>query len=154
MLQDLLGSVVKQLVAEDDPLPDSLVALWKYRPDNQGPTIKDMSQLLREIVRERRTFIIIDALDECQAESRLRLMELLQPDSNNLSILVTSRLLDEFDFVSRPFDKIEIRANSNDLDLFIDHEFSTDPKLQKYASMDRTLHGEVKRRVKKACNGM
>ncbi|KAH6612812.1 hypothetical protein B0J18DRAFT_441118 [Chaetomium sp. MPI-SDFR-AT-0129] len=154
-LQELLGSVIKQLVAVDEVVPECVVKVWKKR--GQGgdtATIQDFSDMLRDLVRERRALIVVDALDECRPEYRLRLMSLLQPESSNVSLLVTSRLLDEFDEVSSDFEKIKITANSTDLDLFIDHEFRWHPRLKKFLRMDPTLQEEVKNSIKSACDGM
>ncbi len=154
-LQELLGSVIKQLVAVDDVVPECVAKVWRKRSQGgDAATIQDFSAMLRDLVQERRVFIVVDALDECRPEYRLRLMSLLQPKSSSVSLLVTSRLLDEFDEVSSDFEQIKITANSTDLDLFIDHEFRSHPRLKKFLKMDPTLQEEVKNSIKSACDGM
>lgn len=106
------------------------------------------------MIESRKGFVVVDALDEASPEYRAHLMKLLQPQSDNLSVLVTSRLLDEFTDMSESFERINIEANSRDLDLFIDYEFSTRSRLKSFLRQDPHLQHEVKSAVKKACDGM
>lgn len=154
-LEHLLGSVVKQLVGEEIPLPQALLDLWNTR--NRGDdnaTCDDLSRLIESLVQEHPSYIVVDALDECPHRDRLRLMHELQPASDNLSILVTSRYLDEFEDATREFKLLNIRADPSDLDLFIDHEFNSTSRLQKYSQIDPSLQDQVKAAVKNACDGM
>lgn len=139
----------------NDVVPECVVKVWRKRNQgNDAATIQDFLTMLRNLVQEQRAFIDVDALDEFKPEYRLRLMSLLQPESSNVRLLVTSRLLDEFDEVSSDSEQIQITANSTDLDLFIDHEFKSYPRLKKFLKMDPTPQEEVKNSIKSACDGM
>ncbi|KAJ8127874.1 hypothetical protein O1611_g5761 [Lasiodiplodia mahajangana] len=151
-IEQLLGSVIRQLVQNEEPLPQPVTKLWARR--NQGDdaaTVKDLTELLKAVVQGRQGYIVIDALDECSPDYRLRLIKALEVESENLSLLVTSRLLDE---ISKGFENIPIRANSSDLDLFIDHEIETRSRLKRFSEQDRTLRSEIKDAVRKACDGI
>ncbi|KAI8628105.1 hypothetical protein F5Y19DRAFT_153729 [Xylariaceae sp. FL1651] len=154
-IEQLLGSVIKQFVQDEEPLPQPLVKLWTRRNQGDDPaTVKDLSELLRTLFEDRSGYIVVDALDECPPNYRLRLMKVIETQSENLSILVTSRLLDEFDEISKNFERLNIRANPSDLSLFIDHEFDTKSRLRKFSQQDRNLRDEVKEAVRNACDGM
>lgn len=153
---ELLGCIVKQLIGNDKLFLRNVATIWEadYGRGDKQITINTLSELFRDLLEESPVYIIVDALDECAPENRLKLMECLQPASENLSILVTSRLLDEFDFMSKDFKLFNIEAHPSDLDLFIEHQFATMPKLLRYAKEDPKLRDEVKKHVKEACDGM
>ncbi|KAI1388288.1 ankyrin repeat-containing domain protein [Hypoxylon trugodes] len=154
-IEQLLGSIIKQIVQDEEPLPPPLLKLWTRRDQGDASaTVKDLSDLLHELSKDRQIYIVIDALDECPSSYRSRLVEELKRQRDNLSILFTSRLLDEFKFISEGFEKKEIKANSSDVDLYIDHEFGTKPRLKQYLEDDPTLLYEVKTAVRNACDGM
>ncbi len=154
-IEQLLGSVIRQLVQNEEPLPQPVTKLWTRRNQGDDPaTVKDLTELLKALVQDRHGYVVIDALDECSPDYRLRLIKVLEAESENLSLLVTSRLLDDFDEISKGFENIPVRADSCDLDLFIDHEIETRPRLKRFSEQDSTLRGEIKEAVRKACDGM
>ncbi|KKO98547.1 hypothetical protein THAR02_09342 [Trichoderma harzianum] len=157
-IEELLGCILKQLVEDDDSfIKEEIVPLWKQSRvrGNESISLRALSDLLCKCVQQSPVYIVVDALDECASDKRITLMRhLQQPGSDNLSIFVTSRRLDVFDIISKDFEKVVIEAHPDDLDLFIEHEFTTDPRLISLAESDPTLQDEVKTRVKEDCDGM
>ncbi|OTA60848.1 hypothetical protein K449DRAFT_446114 [Hypoxylon sp. EC38] len=154
-IEHLLGSIIQQVVADEEPLPPPLIELWASRDRGDKPaTIKGLSDLLRKLSEDRKMHIVIDALDECLPDVRSRLLEEIQRGGDRLSILITSRLLDEFEGISTGFKSTEIRADPSDVDLFIDHQFRTKHRLKSYLKDDSHLIHKVKTAISNACDGM
>jgi hypothetical protein len=71
--QDLLASLLKQL-SHRSSLPDSVKSLYdKHRDKRTRPSIDEVSRALQSVAAiYSRVFIIVDALDECQASDGCR----------------------------------------------------------------------------------
>lgn len=151
----LVGSIIRQIIAKDRELPDAVRQLWEgCSRGTQDATEGELQNLLREVVNgSSGIFLIIDALDECHPDDRLRLLEML-PDLAKLSIIVTSRQLDEFRDVSKGFTKVNVQANDADLDIFIDNEFDKRFRLLELEEQDPKIRRNVKHQVKQKCGGV
>ncbi|GAB7326473.1 hypothetical protein MBLNU13_g10473t2 [Cladosporium sp. NU13] len=114
-----------------------------------------LQDLLYEVVKESRgVYLVIDALDECPPELRCSLFKLL-PDETKLRILVTSRYLNESRSVAEGFTTTIIRADKQDLDIFIDERLSQFPLLRSLdAKNARQIIQLVKLRVIDKCGGI
>lgn len=124
---------------------------------NEAPTFGDLSNLLGELSKQQPVCIIVDALDECPSAIRGRLVKVLQltsSEDHKLSLLITSRLLDEFHSLLEDFERVNIEANARDIDLFIDHQFKINAHLKIFGKQDPKLQDDVKVNVRSKCNGM
>jgi len=72
--EDLLASLLKQLIQERSPLPDSVKALHNRHTKNRTrPSLVEISEALQSVVAMySRVLIIVDALDECQTSDGCR----------------------------------------------------------------------------------
>ncbi|KAG9761560.1 hypothetical protein KCU73_g2326, partial [Aureobasidium melanogenum] len=152
--EHLIGSVVKQIICED-PLPRPLEELWKHCDNGEHhPSEDELTALLLEVTKNELTYIVIDALDECAIQFRNRFLEALGVHDSHVKFLVTSRYLEVFEDVSRDFTRMEIAANYDDLDLFIDYKIRTEYLLKRRLEHDDHLRRAVKYQVRDKCNGM
>ncbi|KAK3937351.1 hypothetical protein QBC46DRAFT_392848 [Diplogelasinospora grovesii] len=154
-VDDLLGSVIKQIIPHDRPIPKPVMDLWARRSSGtESPTSSDLTNLFLDLTQEYVVYIIVDAMDEYPSEHRPRLLKHLVPNSDSLSILVTSRPLDEFDDISDGFTKENIAGNPTDLDLFMDHKLSTKGRWKEWVKTDPSLLDEVKLAISEVWGGM
>ena len=93
----ILGSVLKQIVGGLGEVPETIVrAFWDQKKIIGGKelALSEIVELLQGISSSRRTFICIDALDECRARQRTKLLdsldEILQ-GSPDVRIFLTGR---------------------------------------------------------------
>ncbi|PLB42630.1 purine and uridine phosphorylase [Aspergillus candidus] len=72
--EGFLGSVLQQLVRKQSPLPKIVKDLYSRHKDKSSrPGLKALLEVLNSIIpSDSRTFIIVDALDECQNHNRCR----------------------------------------------------------------------------------
>ena len=76
----VLGSVLKQVVGGLDEVPEEIVKAFRNRGKVIGGkrlALVEIVEFLQDISSTRRTFICIDALDECPPGHRVKLLDLL-----------------------------------------------------------------------------
>jgi len=94
----VLGSVLKQVVAQLDEIPERIVKAFRDQEKViGGPRIPltEIAEFLHDISSSRCTFICIDAVDECPAEHRAKLLDSLNRvlrKSPGARIFLTGRL--------------------------------------------------------------
>ena len=93
----MLGCLLKQLVFGLNEIPEEILEAYEERKNaigGQGPQMSNILNMLQTTSSRRRTFICIDALDECATEDRAKLLDslcqLLQ-QSPGTRIFVTGR---------------------------------------------------------------
>ena len=93
----MLGSLLKQMVSGTGRIPEDIWrALREQRETVSGrrPQLGDIVKMLQLITSSQRTFMVIDALDECTAVQRFRLFDSLKEileKSPSVRIFVTGR---------------------------------------------------------------
>ena len=152
--EDLLASLLKQLVKEES-VPDNLMDFFKQRKSNgEGPKPGDISEALHSVISSySRVFIVVDALDECQGDCRTKLLkEMLElQKKTEVTILATSRFIPE---VVKAFEEkasIKIRASKEDIEKYLDGNLWRFPS---FVQSSKSLQDEIKTEVGKAVDGM
>ncbi|KAH0366141.1 hypothetical protein KCU65_g5575, partial [Aureobasidium melanogenum] len=153
-IEHLIGSIIRQIIGRD-ALPQPLKDLWAGCNNGYDvPSEDELSSLLREVARDSRTYIVIDALDECAVQYRTRFLKVLGVNDSYANFLITSRYLDGFEGVAEGFTTRQIAANHDDLDFFIDYKIRTEDRLKRRLEHDDRLQLEVKHQVRDRCSGM
>jgi Cdc6-like AAA superfamily ATPase len=155
---DLLASLLKQLVQEQPFIPENVKSLYERHKDKRTrPSLDEISKALHSIVAGySRVFIIVDALDECQGsnEGRKRfLAELFDLQARTgASLLTTSRFIPEIvkEFEERSV-QLEVCASDDDLQRYLDGHMT---KLPSFVSRNADLQNEVKIAIINAVDGM
>jgi len=78
---NVLGSLLKQMVGGMERIPEEISRVFQQQKTSIGgrrPQLVDIVKMLQLIASSRRTFICIDALDECTEVQRVRLLDSLQ----------------------------------------------------------------------------
>ena len=77
---NMLGAVLKQVVSGLGELPKEIAQAYegeKQVVGGRGPQLADIVKMLQNTVSIKRTFICIDALDECVAKYRVKILDSL-----------------------------------------------------------------------------
>lgn len=114
-------------------------------------------QLLESINLYPKTTLVLDALDECELESRGRLIEtiefLLSKAERPLKVFISSRpdgdIRDRF--LSRPNIEIQATDNQDDIKKFINQEIV---KHRRWTKMSSSLRGDIVRTLLENSQGM
>lgn len=121
---NLIACLARQIVGRPQVLPQPLVALHKkLEQQNRRPSFDELKELLTALCKHyAKIYILVDALDECEAvlERRLLLPVLRSLPSRTTRLFVTSRPNNED--ICQSFGKqsrIDIVAHDSDLRLYI-----------------------------------
>lgn len=154
--EDLLASLLKQLSKGQDSIPDGVKNLHdKHKVKQTRLSIDELSKFLQSVIAlYSRVFIVVDALDECQAgDSRRRfLTELFHLEAKSrANIFVTSRFIPE---IVKSFCKsvsLEIRASKEDIERYLEGQMRL---LSSFDDWSLPLQCEVKTRISDVVDGM
>lgn len=93
----ILGSVLQQIVSGLEVIPDRIAKAFRDRvrvAGGQKLVLSEIVEHIQSILTSRRTFICLDALDECRARDRAKLLDLLNEilqESPEARIFLTGR---------------------------------------------------------------
>jgi len=154
--ENLIRSLIVQLSTQSEKYSDSLQALYsrskdgKHQPSYDGlvGSLKSMLQL------HPKTYIILDALDECA--DREELLKLLQEISiGKVQVLATSRkerdIEDALDSLFPQKVCIQSSQVGDDIQLFIRETLHNDPKLKKWPA---SVKDEISKKLMDGACGM
>jgi hypothetical protein len=153
--EDLLASLLKQLVQERPSIPENAKSLYERHKDKRTrPSFDEIVKALHSIITGySRAFILIDALDECQVSDGGRnrfLAELFGLQARTgVNLLATSRFIPEIvkEFQGRGT-RLEIRASGDDLQRYLDGHMPS------FITRRLDLQEEVKTAIINAVDGM
>ena len=94
---NMLGSLLRQLVSGPEGIPESVVQIFREQGrgiGGRGLQVAGILKIFQTITGTRRTFICVDALDECVPEYRMTVLKSLRQilqGSPNTRIFLTGR---------------------------------------------------------------
>jgi len=156
----VLGSVLRQVVGGLDRVPERIVKAFRDRGKVIGGSKLVLSQIvefLKDITSSRPTFICIDALDECQAGHRLKLLDLLNQilqKSTRARVFLTGRPHIRSEVEKRLAGKAATRSitpTKNDIITFLRAKLEEDAMPD---AMDESLEEEIIQKIPGAVSEM
>ena len=154
---DLLASLLKQLTQRQSSLPDSVKSLYDSNEDKQmRPSFDGISETLQSVAAlYSRVFIVVDALDECQASDGCRsrfLSEIFALQAKcKANIFATSRFIPEIITKFSQSISVEIRASDEDVQRYLEGHIG---QLPLFVKQNRQLQEEIKTKISDAVDGM
>jgi hypothetical protein len=137
-----LRSVILQLSIQKLVISEQVEALYeKCHNAQQEPTLDDLREVVFSLLDDSdQTFLIVDALDECNPEDRENFFKIFfenrAPRADNLSLLMTSRQEAEIDLALKDAvtHNISIESATVDADvrIHVNKVISKHPKLMKW----------------------
>lgn len=156
-LDDLLSSLLKQLSGPKPSIPDALKILYnRHRRKRTRPSISELDTALCAVADSySRTFVIIDALDECEASdgTRTQFIEncLALQAKCSVNLFMTSRFVPEIVQRFTGTATLKIRADSEDVQIYLASRMS---RLPRFVSQDLEIQKEITDAIIKAVDGM
>lgn len=156
-VQNLLASLLKQLLHKRPALPESIKLLYEELSiQGTRPSTVELSTALRSVAASYASiFIVIDALDECRVADGCRqefLQELFALQSGaGAQLLATSRWIPEITESFQDSLTLQIRASDQDVQIYVD---CTIPQLPRCVRDDSELQAEIKRMIVQSVDGM
>ncbi|KAF2818132.1 ankyrin, partial [Ophiobolus disseminans] len=126
----------------------------KHLSHGTRPSLDEIFSALRDVVAQYPyVFIVVDALDECQRETRRQLLSklrVLQKEAD-LRLTATSRFVPYVEDALRPAIRLEVKASNEDLKQFVVGQIC---RLPRCVQRDKALQDLVQERVVEAVDGM
>ncbi|EGY23740.1 ankyrin repeat protein [Verticillium dahliae VdLs.17] len=154
-VEELLMSLLKQLTQGRSSLPECVKFLHdEHRRKRTRPSLDEVSRTLRHVADSySRTFIIVDALDECQRNDGCRarfLTELFNLQAEcGANIFATSRCIPEITDRFSASTILEIRANDEDVRRYLDGRI-----LQSGRTLLEKCREEIRNEITEVSDGM
>lgn len=154
---DLMANILKQLAMRQDVLPSALESLYRRLKSLQArPSLNELRTTLRGVASlYSKTFIIIDALDECRTvgddlDTFIQEIFSFQADVQ-ANLFATSRMIKQIESKFQTASRLEIRANGEDVKKYLEKRLQDSQSL---SSQSIVLRESIKDTISKAVNGM
>ena len=151
--KNMLGALLKQVVGGLRELPGEISKAYENQKSVLGgraPRLSDIVKMLQTTCSEKRTFICIDALDECSAEYRVKLLnsmnQILQK-APGTRIFATGRPHIQDEVVRRLSGKvtaIRITPKRGDIIRYLHNRLDEDTTPD---AMDSSLEADILRKI-------
>ncbi|RYP62481.1 hypothetical protein DL771_009725 [Monosporascus sp. 5C6A] len=155
-VDNLLASLLKQLAQRQPILPSSLKNLYdQHKKERTRPLFEETSRVLQSVASMySRVFVVVDALDECQASDgcRTRLLKEMFAlrDTCRANIFATSRVNDEIAEAFTEATSLKVHARDDDIGAYLDERML---HLQSDI-FDEEIRNMVKKKIIEATDGM
>ena len=153
----LLSSLLRQLVQGQEDVSDFITAMHKsHKAKRSVPSLQEIQTAVQRTMESfRKVYIVIDALDECDATCRKSVLDMIQQTRTSSGMMpklfATSRYVrGVLDFFEDGL-TLEIRASDGDVGLYLDGQM---PKLPKFVKKDSEEYAEIRTAIIKATDGM
>jgi hypothetical protein len=155
--EGLLVSLLKQLSQEQPSLQESVKALYdQHKKKRTQLSFDEISRTLQSVAATySRVFIVVDALDECQASDRCRskfLSEIFNLQvKSGINFFATSRPIPDIEREFKGYPSCEILASDKDVYRYLDRNMS---QLPTFVLERPDLQEEIKTKITEAVEGM
>jgi len=154
---DLIASLLKQLIQQERKVPETMKSLYRdHQLRKTRPSFLEISTELRLVIHNyQRSFIIVDALDECRVSEGDRkrfFSEILDVQAKaGANLFVTSRLVQEIREQFEGSVVLDIYAREEDVGRYVDSRMA---RLPSFVSNSSCLKSRIKTEIVKAVGGM
>jgi ankyrin repeat domain-containing protein 50 len=156
--ENLMSSLLVQLVQRHPVVSDEVINSFRFhRARVTRPSTGEYVRLLQlEIRRFTSVYFVIDALDECPTQDRRRekLVSELQRLQPGVRLLLTSRPLHDIRAMMPWAPNLEIRANSEDVVLYLEDQIQHEARLQRHIKDEPSLHSHIIAAIVQSVEGM
>ena len=132
-LVNLLGSLLQQLAMQSTTLLAEIKSYYERCTRNKIlPIVEEIARLLRlQVEKFDKVFMVFDALDECPEVEKTRenLLERIRGLLPVANLMVTSRPLLSIESTFKNDLRLEIRAQEQDVQKFIESQMDQEPNL-------------------------
>ena len=158
-LVDLMSCILLQLMrAQSDPPRHVLNMCLQHMQKGTRPSVVEIVEAIHSVVAQSsRTFMIVDALDECSNEGRVRdnLLDAIfrLQDQYSISFLATSRSLPGIvtKFQGKVCTSLEIRASDHDVRRYLERHITLLPT---FVLRNGPLQESIQREIAQSVDGM
>lgn len=159
----MLRSLIVQLFSNHQSISKPLASLFKScQEGDKQPQTKDLEEILKALVEfHEKTFIVLDALDEC--ENRQELFDFIEKamkwKSEKLNMIMTSRKLKDIeDFFDAELDmgstlSIQNEKVNVDIRSYVHGKLQSDRRFKRWQRQPK-VQGEMENKLMEKSDGM
>ncbi|OJI96719.1 hypothetical protein ASPVEDRAFT_251254 [Aspergillus versicolor CBS 583.65] len=141
---ELLASIARQVASHYAQIPAAVIQFRDRNAEKKrNPTSDEWLALIEELSRPfTKTYIFIDALDECPEQNRDALLRYLKDLEDSALLFLTSRPIDfpvEFSQIHR----VEIIASTSDIESYLATEIQSRSRLSRLITRDPSLEADI-----------
>ncbi|KAH9882828.1 hypothetical protein J1614_000194 [Plenodomus biglobosus] len=153
---ELISSITRQLVEQTHPIPQEVKTYRdRWAEKKSRPSPEDRVALVKDVaLRFSKTYIFVDALDECPERNRddfLRMLGMLEPFTR---LFITSRPHLELQTRFANLTHIEIAASQKDIQIYVESEIRANHRLSLLTAKDTTLKAQIIETISRKAKGM
>jgi len=146
---NVLGSLLKQIIGEMERIPEGVLRTFQQQNKTIGgrrPQLVNIVKMLHLITSSRRTFICLDALDECSGVQQVRLLDALKEiveKSPDTRIFATGRPHIQAEIEKRlagHVKSVSVSSTTKDITKFLQVKLHEDQTPQ---AMDESLEADI-----------
>jgi len=147
-----MGALLKQVVGGLEEIPEEVSQTYQKQKKGlggRGPRLSDIVKMLQITSSKARTFICIDAIDECLPEYRVKLLDSLNKilqNSPGIWVFVTGRPHIRLEIEKRlgRVTSLSINAERDDMIRYLESRLEEDTTPD---AMDSSLKAEILRKI-------
>lgn len=153
---NLLKCILLQLVSRKGAVMEELAEAYKkHSKEGTAPSLPECCRLLQAAIGSfQKTYLVIDALDECAETTRDTLFAELGKMKPQISILITSRHTFSAHYDSRTVFRLDIKADVLDIRQYLEERITKSKVLQAYMQKDENLHDGIISGIVNKAKGM
>jgi hypothetical protein len=154
----MIGALTKQLIWWAQSIPTAVLDLFKRRSREQKSIDEEDAKTIFNLIlgQFHTVYICIDALDECEPESRAQLLQFLKAmDSTSIRLFLTGRHSVEAEVTETLSDlspnTISITATKEDIQMYLSQKLASD----RYAeAMNENFKNEIVEKLVEVSQGL
>ncbi|KAM7196355.1 hypothetical protein V8F33_006264 [Rhypophila sp. PSN 637] len=155
----MIASLLEQLVRGKEDIGLEVRSVYdRHRNTGARPPVSEISELLAaEAQSYSKTYIFVDALDECSRKdgNLEKFLTALRPVRRHAQVLITSRASSILDTTVFDGDlTVEIRASEADIRQYLEHRLQNEKRLEQLLNNDTDLQKSVVEKVTGNAEGM
>ena len=156
----ILGSLLKQIVGGLEKIPEEISQAFqeqKMAIGGRGPRLPDIVKMLQTVTSSLRTFVCIDALDECAVVHRVKLFDSLKQileksPRTRIFIIGRSHIRDEVERrLPRQVTNVSVSSSKDDVIGYLRVKLDEDESPE---AMDESLAAEILEKIPDKMSGM
>ncbi|KAM5357250.1 hypothetical protein ACJZ2D_016458 [Fusarium nematophilum] len=150
------SSIIRQLVESCQQIPTEVTAFRdKYLEKRSLPTDEERILLVKALSRLfQKTYILIDALDECSEDNREAFISLAEQVKSSVHLLITSRSNLDLTTSFQNLSRINVFAHSSDVEVYLNSKMSASKRMSSFIARDPTLRDDVIHKLLEKTDGM
>ncbi|KAK8183666.1 uncharacterized protein BKA78DRAFT_299687 [Phyllosticta capitalensis] len=156
----LLSSLLEQFLRRTtrSGLPEEVNSLYReHARAGTRPTVDQLAEMFRRLTTSHKNiFIVVDALDEFASsdEAALEFVDTIRRLGSNIRLLITSRHSTNFDSFFEDATRINIAAQGQDIQLYLETNIPKQSRLARHIRADPKLQEEIVQNISQNAQGM